>query len=382
MEMNVSNLAVFIDYENIHRIDVDIKQVLNTLKEKGRLLIKRAYADWGRFPGAKQSMLKNTVDTIELPSYRGRQKNSSDIKLTVDALETALRIPYIDTIVIISSDSDYIPLLSKLRELNKYTVVMGAKKNMSNLVKEYCDNLIYLQSEKEEIEVENIHTAYELLTRAINSIESQGITITSSRAKEQMLRMDASFSEKNYGFAQFKSFIEKAKSDNIIDYKNIGDGQLGIWLGDGKPTEIPDFPRLSKEAIDVDKILRKEHSDGGFLPTELHYNVLQLVFQKLEQEEHIKLLDIRTFVTESLSNLSNTQINRVLRTLIIASLLNRIEDEEGNAKYSIAHKNYDNFKFQHDLTIIEYCTNNNIKYSFETWINVLNISDENKHKYM
>src|SRR3954464_11764615 len=114
------NIALFIDFETIHSEELDVEKLVERLKERGRLIVKKAYGDWGRFIRVKQTMLFNSVELVELPAVGYRGKNSSDIKLTIDALETAFHRPYIDTFVVVSGDSDFTPLISKLRELDRY----------------------------------------------------------------------------------------------------------------------------------------------------------------------------------------------------------------------------------------------------------------------
>ena len=142
--MSIQNIAVFIDFENFyHEEAFDITALINSLKERGRLIVKKAYADWGTFARYKKEMLENSVELIELPSHTLRGKNSSDIKLVVDALEFAITKEYIDTIVVVSGDSDYTPLIAKLREYNKYVIVIGHQEKTSSLLKGSCDELIY-----------------------------------------------------------------------------------------------------------------------------------------------------------------------------------------------------------------------------------------------
>ena len=143
----VSNIALFIDFENFGRHDLfDAESLINKLKEKGRLVVKKAYADWGRYARYKRQMLENSIELTELPSHPQRGKNSADIKLVVDALELAITRDYIDIFVVVAGDSDYTPLLSKLREYNKYVIVIGTKGNVSSLLAGYCDELIYYSS--------------------------------------------------------------------------------------------------------------------------------------------------------------------------------------------------------------------------------------------
>ncbi len=125
-ESKLNNQALFIDFENFgDRPSFDAKQLINGLKSRGRLVVKRAYADWGRYASYKHALMASGVELIEMPSHKDKGKNSADIKLTVDALETAITKPYIDTMVILSGDSDYMPLIAKLHEYNKYVIVIN-----------------------------------------------------------------------------------------------------------------------------------------------------------------------------------------------------------------------------------------------------------------
>ncbi len=147
METHQVNIALFIDFENFgsHRT-LDIGGLTAELRSRGRLLIKRAYADWGRFSTQKRKMLEHAVDLTELPEHSNKGKNSADIRLVVDALEVALTMPHVDTFVVASSDSDYTPLFSKLRERGRTVIVAGTRADMNPLVKAHCDEVIYLEA--------------------------------------------------------------------------------------------------------------------------------------------------------------------------------------------------------------------------------------------
>jgi uncharacterized protein (TIGR00288 family) len=229
----VHNLAVFIDFENFGKQEAfDAKLIIDKLKERGRLIVKRAYADWGRFAGFKHQMLENSVELIELPSHSMRGKNSADIKLVVDALETAFTKDYIDTIVVVSGDSDYTPLISKLREHNKYVIVIGHKRTVSKLLIGFCDELIYYASLNREAPAEDVDMkqAYSLAKRAISYLENEGIEVRGSQIKQYMKQLDSSFNEANYGFPQFKLFLEKAAQDGVISLTPLEHGDYQVRL--------------------------------------------------------------------------------------------------------------------------------------------------------
>lgn len=145
-----SNLAVFCDYENLAigardgRLGAfDINMALERMLDKGRVLIKRAYSDWKRYSDARRPMHEAGFELIEVPHVSYSGKNSADIHMVVDALDLCYTRPHIDIIVIMSGDSDFSPLVRKLRENNKRVVGLGVKNATSDLLVENCDEFIY-----------------------------------------------------------------------------------------------------------------------------------------------------------------------------------------------------------------------------------------------
>ena len=241
------NIALFIDFENFGQHDTfDTRKLVDKLKERGRLIIKRAYADWGRFSSAKRSMLENSVDLIEMPS-RTKGKNAADIRLVVDALETAITKDYVDTIVVVSGDSDYTPLISKLREYNKYVIVIGGRQQTSRLLVGYCDELIFYSNlvGDQVIGAGNINVAFDLLIRAVSRLEDQGIEVRSSQLKPYMKQLDATFDESNYGFSQFKRFLQRAAEEGLIEVEDVEHGNYMVkLLADNQSAPEPTPVRL------------------------------------------------------------------------------------------------------------------------------------------
>lgn len=231
-----NNIAVFVDFQNIaytdkkdpkliaahtKQVKSEIRSAINYLKGRGRLIVKKAYADWaGQFAIYRQQMLEDSIELTEVPSqFSG--KNSADIKLSVDALEIALSKNYIDTFVVISGDSDFAPLISMLREHNKYVIVIGRKGNLSALLKGYCDELKnfsdVMVEEEEEIEDENdIRYAYKLLKEAANYFNEKGKKVNTGGIKNHLVQLDSSFSHTKYGFKMWNDFLRQAEKDKII----------------------------------------------------------------------------------------------------------------------------------------------------------------------
>lgn len=247
METGAQNVALFIDMENFAQDDGrgGIGVVVARMKERGyRLIIKKAYADWGQFAAHKRAMLEHSIELTELPSHGMRGKNGADIKLSIDALEAAIFRDYLQIFVIVSGDSDFTPLLSKLREYNKYVIVIARKQACSNLLKGYCDELIDYDSLRTSAGLVRSTRGdrYDLLRSAVLALESQNMEVRASRVKSQMLVMDPAFNETSYGFQQFKQYLEAAEKDQVLKLTPHRDGDRGISLlghnHDAVPAEV------------------------------------------------------------------------------------------------------------------------------------------------
>ncbi len=144
------NVAVFCDYENVaigvrdaHYDEFDIEMVLERILDKGKVVLKKAYADWDRYKSAKRPMHEAAFELIEIPHVSYSGKNSADIRMVVDALDLCYTKQHVDVFVIVSGDSDFSPLVSKLRENNKTVIGLGVKNSSSDLLIENCDEFIY-----------------------------------------------------------------------------------------------------------------------------------------------------------------------------------------------------------------------------------------------
>src|SRR5476651_631988 len=146
-----SSLAVFIDFENLalgfqnRRDRFDIVRVLERLVEKGKILTKKAYADWSRFGQYTSALHEAAIELIEIPKRSQTGKNSADIRLCVDALDLAYSKEHINTFVIVSGDSDFSPLVSKLKENGKHVIGLGMQDSTSELLRDNCDEFIYYE---------------------------------------------------------------------------------------------------------------------------------------------------------------------------------------------------------------------------------------------
>ncbi|MGI9245977.1 MAG: NYN domain-containing protein, partial [Steroidobacteraceae bacterium] len=146
----INNMAVFCDFENValgvrdaRYSKFDIDKVLERLLLKGSIVVKKAYCDWERYKEFKAPMHEAAFELIEIPHVRMSGKNSADIRLVVDALDLCYTKSHVDTFVIVSGDSDFSPLVSKLRENNKIVIGVGVKSSTSDLLIANCDEFIF-----------------------------------------------------------------------------------------------------------------------------------------------------------------------------------------------------------------------------------------------
>ena len=213
-------LAVFIDFENValwaerEFFDFEITSLLEYLQSRGPVVVKRAYADWSRFSRYREELMKNSIDLIQIYSVR-QGKNRADIRMAIDAFETALTRTQINTYVIVSGDSDFGPLVTKLREYGRYTIGVGPRSISPDLLVRACHEFVYLETalgELAEIDEQYSHereAARSVLVKALQVHAQRGeLPILTTRLKQTMLLMDPAFNEANFGYDHYQSWLE------------------------------------------------------------------------------------------------------------------------------------------------------------------------------
>lgn len=227
-----SRIAVFIDFDNMAlslREDETfrVSLVLDRLKEKGKILLKRAYSDWTRFQKYQRELQENGVEMIEMPTRGMQQKNAADIKIVIDALETAFVRDYVDIFAIVSGDSDFTPLVSKLREYNKAVIGIGHQKTTNRLLIDQCDEFIFYDSLVRALTSRQpgqksgatplLEPDFELLRDAMQALVREGITEPHfSHVKQFMIRKNPAFDEANLGYKSFGKFLEAAQRKGVV----------------------------------------------------------------------------------------------------------------------------------------------------------------------
>lgn len=250
-------LAVFIDFENIalgfkekgkgrrknssrSSGSFDIKRVLARLVEKGKILVKVAYADWTVFPEDRSRMHEAGIQLMEIPERGFTRKNFADIQMCVDAMDMCYAKEHVDTFVIISGDSDFTPLVSKLKENGKTVIGLGMRQSTSDLLAGTCDEFIYYEDlgrAPKTLPVmdkvpEKVRPAMQLMVDTIEALQRENVeVIYSSMVKDTMMRKNPSFSESSYGYRSFSQLLEAAKKFGFITLRK--DARSGTYVVEG-----------------------------------------------------------------------------------------------------------------------------------------------------
>ena len=249
----ITNMALFCDFENIalgvrdaKYAQFDMQKVLERLLLKGSIIVKKAYCDWERYKEFKASMHEAAFELIEIPHVRQSGKNSADIRMVVDALDLCYTKAHVDTFVILSGDSDFSPLVSKLRENNKVVIGVGVKKSTSDLLTANCDEFLFyddLVREQEQKkkraakhatgtttggashrtakqrEPDKRQEALDMITETLEALSAERGAedkIWGSMVKQALKRRQPGFNESYYGFRSFSELLEEAEKRQLL----------------------------------------------------------------------------------------------------------------------------------------------------------------------
>jgi uncharacterized protein (TIGR00288 family) len=260
----LTNLALFCDFENIalgvrdaRYAQFDINRVLERLLLKGSIVVKKAYCDWERYREFKSGMHQAGFELIEIPHVSQSGKNSADIRMVVDALDLCYTKPHVESFVIISGDSDFSPLVSKLRENNKGVIGVGVKNSTSDLLMANCDEFIYYddlvreqkarrtvrrksvaaetaapaaaagdgkdkekdKDKDKEKEEDKQQEAFDLVLATIDALiaeRGEDEKVWGSMVKQALKRRRPGFNESYYGFRSFNRLLEEAASRRLL----------------------------------------------------------------------------------------------------------------------------------------------------------------------
>ena len=266
---------MFVDYENLalgvrdmNKSEMRIELVLKRLLEKGRIVYKRAYCDWSQYRNAVRDLHRNGIEMVDIPRSRMSGKNSADIHMVVDALDLCYSKEHIDYFALLSGDSDFSPLVSKLKENNKWVLGCGVKSSTSDLLIASCDEFIYYddlervaskrkpirkkaekkpasngedakkqaddKEDKEDKDVEsNREEVVESLVEIIRSLGRDYDPLWGSLVKQTMRRVHPGFNESYYGFKSFSDMLKNVADMGLIELEHDQErGNFKIVLKD------------------------------------------------------------------------------------------------------------------------------------------------------
>ena len=290
MAAEEERIALFLDYENLaigsrdnlDGFQFDLKPIADALAERGRVIARKAYADWSFFGDDRQRLTHHHVELIEIPQRMGAaRKNAADIKMAVDALEMAFERDYITTFVIATGDSDFTPLVHKLRELNRRVIGVGIKGSTSALLPPACDEFLFYDS-LEGVEVPRRRKQREksaepapdtgpepskepaaaslddlaaLVTQTLAGLQrTSGGAVLASSVKRALLRKDPTFSEPDYGFRAFGELLRHLEERKVLEPTEgtaKGDPEVG-FPSEGRGEDAA-FSLLRRVVDDLEK---------------------------------------------------------------------------------------------------------------------------------
>jgi uncharacterized protein (TIGR00288 family) len=225
--------AIFVDFENLalgvqedKKGRFEIELILKRLLERGRIVFKRAYCDWTRFKDFMQEFHRNGFEMIDIPSSKVSGKNSADIRMVVDAIDLCYSKSHIDTFVLVTGDSDFSPLVSKLKENDKRVIGCGIRSSTSNLLANNCDEFIFYDdlirvSERTRPKAKKTQDskqqeALDRLVGTVTALEADYPTVWGSAVKQAVKRVYPGFDETYYGYRTFRDLLEYAAKEGLI----------------------------------------------------------------------------------------------------------------------------------------------------------------------
>jgi len=267
-------IAVFVDFENlaigVQRMksgDFQISLILKRLLEKGRIVFKRAYCDWSRYRDAVREFHTQGIELIDIPQTKMSGKNSADIRMVVDAMDLCYAKQHIDIFALISGDSDFSPLVSKLKENNRRVLGCGVKSSTSDLLIANCDEFIYYddlirvakktpvkesrpkEGREADAKQDKEQEAADRVLEVLHSIEQDFDPLWGSSLKQAIRRVFPGFNEGYYGYATFSDMLEALNDKGLLelDYDEHRKNYK-VSPARGKRTEEPSAGRPPKRS--------------------------------------------------------------------------------------------------------------------------------------
>lgn len=272
------NAALLIDFDNVTmgiRSDLQrqLKELLNSEIIKGKVAVRRAYADWRRYPQYIVPLSESSIDLIFAPAFGSNKKNATDIRLAIDALELVFTRPEINTFILLSGDSDFSSLVVKLKEYGKWVIGVGIRESASDQLVQNCDeyySYTELTGFAREGETEVMRRdPWELVVEATLHMKKSNDTMRSDRLKQVMQQLDPHFDEKDAGFNRFGKFVLEASRRKLLELEKMESGQYQIDIGPDAnvPPESVTPPGGEEEPLEAKPQKRSARGAKGPAPS-------------------------------------------------------------------------------------------------------------------
>jgi len=264
------NAAMLIDFDNVTmgiRSDLqeELKNLLSSDIIKGKVAVRRAYADWRRYPQYIVPLTESSIDLIFAPAYGSSKKNATDIRLAIDALELVFTRPEIGTFVLLSGDSDFSSMVIKLKEYGKYVIGVGIRESSSDLLVMNCDEYYSYNALAGLVKSGDDETTrwdpWQLVTEAVTRMKRNGDVMRSDRLKQVMQEIDSSFDEKNLGMPKFSRFVQDASHKGLLKVTKLESGQLEIDVPGGEAITVVGTDAASGDAEARREVMERERDE-------------------------------------------------------------------------------------------------------------------------
>ncbi|MEZ4825228.1 MAG: NYN domain-containing protein [Bacteroidia bacterium] len=330
--MEGQNVAIYLDFENLaisaetvypsKRKPFLIEPLVDFATTKGAVLIKKAYADWSKdiFSQYQNALMEQGFELIHLPETNLQGKNGSDVRLAVDVMEYMELFPRINTILIGSGDTDFIPLIQRLRARGKEVIIVGFEHSVGKLVKRNSDEFKSLEELLGKPEAESpisglidepdMEYGRDLMVRFLRS-RNEDEPVLMSRLKQQLLRLDPSFSEKELGYSTFKQFVESLSGDLVDKIESEDQSLPMVFFADVPEVEISKEVNTRENAVQfLNKKLRYQKA------TPKRLELSGVLINGLKEDKPMSMNQMFEFVSENLERkIPKTDIKKYINTL-------------------------------------------------------------------
>ncbi len=329
--MEERNIAVYLDFENLalgaeetypsQMLPLKLGPIIDYLATKGNICIRKAYADWSNpaFSVYQRDLIEAGFEMIHMPGTSSRGKAGADVKLAIDAVEMLDVSEHLNSIVIGSGDTDFIPLIQRLRSRGKEVIVIGFEHTVGTLLKRNCTEYrgleeILGEQEKEAVSIDVVHEAgnergRDLMLRYLSTYLPDE-PVPMERLKPDLLRLDPSFSERRFGYKTFKNYVESFVGDLVERIEtNPTTGLPQVLFKEVERAEIPDKSAREKATQFLNANLKfpKKISDVEVMSSSL-YNIM-------DENDYLSMREMVTLISKDTKGISKLAIRKFINTL-------------------------------------------------------------------